>query len=94
MVGTYSKELTPALCVESLLQSSLVRLYLSGAGPLAVGETGCLTHLLCVCVGGGHSKLSVSHVVGSQEPDEAIVWFGRLSQVVRYQLIGWVKHLV
>ena len=44
---------------------------------------------MCVCGG----EWSVSHVVGSQEPDEAVVWFGRLSQVVRYQLIGWVKHL-
>ena len=48
---------------------------------------------MCVGGGGGGVEWSVSHVVGSQEPDEAVVWFGRLSQVVRYQLIGWVKHL-
>ena len=41
--------------------------------------------------GGCHSTLL--HVVGAQESDKTVVGFGRFSQIVRYQFIGWVKHL-
>ena len=34
-----------------------------------------------------------SHVIGAQEPDQAVVGFGRVLQVVRDQVIFGVKHL-